>query len=502
MLRGLYNSRVAKQQAIVDKAKAEKRDMTADEKKEFDSLQEEINTLAKALENAPGQKELENKNDGSRQVEDERKRASEITELCRQFDMNAKKFIDEGKTVEEVRAAILDEMIKNGAPIGTRGQAQVTDDAEDKFRRAASDALLMRGGIKLEKPADGAKDMMGMTLRDLAIESLASCGETNLNRRSSDELYSMLSRGFYNPTAAFPAILDNAINKAYVQGYNQAPSTFDLWTTKGTLTDFKANQHNYLAGSAGEFLEVPENGELQADAPNDTQLPSRQLRTYGRQFTMSRQAFINDDIGFLSTVPARYAASAKRTTNNQVYKILVDNPIIYDGVALFSSTHKNLVTIGTAPTEAEVKRVVTALGLHKDPFGKAITIRPAFFIVPVGYAMDMYAIFNSPTMNTSGNTQAVNPLFNLKNQVQVLEEPTLNAMCDGNVLPWFCVANGADCNSIQVDYLNGDEIPKIRRSEQSGTLGFIWDIYLDWGITVMDYRGIVKNPGTQSTFSL
>ena len=31
--------------------------------------------------------------------------------------------------------------------------------------------------------------------------------------------------------------------------------------------------------------------------------------------------------------------------------------------------------------------------------------------------------------------------------------------------------------------------------EQAGQLGFVWDIYLDWGISVMDYRGIVKNPG-------
>ncbi|MPN39804.1 hypothetical protein SDC9_187336 [bioreactor metagenome] len=31
--------------------------------------------------------------------------------------------------------------------------------------------------------------------------------------------------------------------------------------------------------------------------------------------------------------------------------------------------------------------------------------------------------------------------------------------------------------------------------ETAGQLGFVWDIYLDWGISVMDYRGIVKNPG-------
>ena len=39
----------------------------------------------------------------------------------------------------------------------------------------------------------------------------------DLTERSSDELYGMLQRQFYNPTAAFPAILDNAINKAYVE---------------------------------------------------------------------------------------------------------------------------------------------------------------------------------------------------------------------------------------------------------------------------------------------
>ena len=46
-----------------------------------------------------------------------------------------------------------------------------------------------------------------------------------------------------------------------------------------------------------------------------------------------------------------------------------------------------------------------------------------------------------------------------------------------------------------IDYLNGQEIPNIRRMEAPGQLGFIWDIYLDWGISVMDYRGAVKNPG-------
>ncbi len=33
--------------------------------------------------------------------------------------------------------------------------------------------------------------------------------------------------------------------------------------------------------------------------------------------------------------------------------------------------------------------------------------------------------------------------------------------------------------------------------ETPGQLGFVWDIYLDWDVNVMDYRGAIKNPGVQ-----
>ena len=62
-------------------------------------------------------------------------------------------------------------------------------------------------------------------------------------------------------------------------------------------------------------------------------------------------------------------------------------------------------------------------------------------------------------------------------------------------MPWYLIGNTSDTDFIQVDYLNGQEIPTIRRMEAPGTLGFIWDIYLDWGISVMDWRGAVKNNG-------
>ena len=211
---------------------------------------------------------------------------------------------------------------------------------------------------------------------------------------------------------------------------------------------------------------------------------------------MTRQAFINDDIGFITEVPGLYAASAKRTINKQVYKILVDNPAIFDGAPLFDAAHGNLITAGTKPSNEAIQAIMMKMLLQKDPFGEAIMVQPAHIIVPVGYKFLMTTILSSPTINTEGNTQAVNPLYQYREQLNIVEDGTLNALAGaGNPVPWFMVGDKSYAKSLQVDYLNGQETPTIRRSEVPGQLGYVWDIWLDWGITAVDFRGIAKNPG-------
>jgi len=485
--------KIRRQQEIVNAAKADNnRALSAEEQAEFDSLQREIEELTLQIE--AEERQADPSQEIARAIEAERRRVNDITNLCRSFDMDPAQYIGSGASMEEVRAAVLNELKKNHAPV-SQG-VHVTQDEQDKFRAAAVDGLMQRSGIAVSKPAEGASRFRGTSLRDLAIECFSREGvnTSELIHKSNDDLYEMACRQFYNPTAAFPAIMDQTIRKSIVELYNAVPTTFQEFTSKGSLPDFKASaDHEYVIGGVGDFQEVPENGEIKADLPRTELLPLRQLKTYGKQFSMTRQAFINDDIGFLTRVPGLYAQAAKKTIDKQVYSILFNNAAIYDGKALFHADHKNLIATGAAPSQISIQEIILQMQKQTDPFGDPIYMTPAKLVVPMGYEFDLAVIFRSAQVTGSANND-INPLYNYP--LQIIQSPLLNAMAGTGACPWFMVADQASARGIQVDYLNGQETPTVRRMETVGQLGFTWDIWFDAGVTVRDFRGIYKNPGT------
>ena len=211
---------------------------------------------------------------------------------------------------------------------------------------------------------------------------------------------------------------------------------------------------------------------------------------------MTREAFVNDDIGLITEMPGQYAAAAKRTINKQVYQILMTNPAIFDGVALFDrrprqpdgdrrrSWHRHHA--GHHAQAAEPDRPLW--GEHHGP----APVRHR----AVGYGFKMSQILESPQIDVEGiGSHTANALYQYRNTLQVVEEGTINVLAKGGALPWFMAGDPATGRSIQVDYLNGMKTPSIRRSQPAGRLGYVWDIWMDWGVSAVDWRGIAKNPG-------
>lgn len=489
-MHGKLRALLQKQEAIVKAAKAAGRDLTEEEQKQFNALQAEIDQ-AKADDDAR-EKEKEAREIA---IKEERERAAGITSLCRSFGMDPESYIASGKSMDEVRAAVLAELAKDKAPIGNR-KPEVTGDEEDKFRSAAVLGLRQRMGYDSDKERS---PYAGTELKDLATECMEHDGASaeSLRHMSKDELFQHLcnDRAYMNPSAAFPSIMDATVNKTIVDAYQLVPTTFDLWTTKGSLSDFKAeNVHQWEVGGISDFEKVNENGEIKADRPSEKLRPTRKLDSYGKSFSLTREAFINDDIGLLSKTLSEYSAAAKRTIDNQVYDLLLSNAAYADGIALFDKKHGNLATTGAKPGQTGLQDALLQMGVQKDDFGQAIRVIPKYVLIGNQNQFDTYVALHSAQITGSSNND-VNPMYGMA--LQPIIVPQLDAAASAGACPWFVVADPMSAKSIEVDYLNGAETPQVRRMEKPGVLGFHWDVYMDWGITALDYRGIFKNGGAK-----
>lgn len=444
---------------------------------------ERMNEDEKKLKAEEAQRALEVEAQRQEAVKMERQRVTDVSVLCREFGVEPQDHIAQGRSLDEVRAMVLEEMKKRNAP-SAGGTVEVLKDEGDKFRTAASDAILLRSGIRIDKPADGSHELRGLSLRDLAIESLRMVGVEGAARFDNDRLF----RDALTAGGAFGSIMDNTVNKSMKTAYTAQGTTFDAWTSKGSNPDFKAVK-KYQISEAGDLERIPENGEFKHDEMKDEGV-STALLTFGKQFSISRQALINDDISVLTKLPAAYVRAARRGINRGVYQMLGTNPSIYDGTALFHANHANLATSNAAISVAAVGAARAAMRKQKNLRGNEIlNIAPKFLIVPAALETDAEKFAVSIADPSQANPNVINPFAR---KLTIIADAELDAH---SATAWYLAADPADCDNIEVTYLNGSDMPMLESQISFDQLGMKWRIYIDYGITVLDYRGMHKNIG-------
>lgn len=408
-------------------------------------------------------------------VELERQRVDGIMSACRSFGMDPDEYIRSGISLEDANKKILQKLAEER----TATNVSVQLDEADKFRAAATDGLAMRCGLAVEKPAAGASDFRGKRMLNLAAECLERSGVSNA--RDMDE--NMLVREALTGTGQFAGILSNVANKSMAQSYQSAPTTFQIWTGKGNNSDFK-NATRYRLSEADELVKMTENGEF-TNAEITEASVTTSVATYGRSFSITRQALINDDLGALSTIPAKYGAAAKRMINKMVYEVLTSNPTI-EGAALFDTKHGNT---GTAAITVEgIAALKSQMARQTNIGGKeALNIQPAYIIVPPELEITAAQLINSAVDPTKANATP-NPFAN---RLSVVCDPALT-----DTKAWYLAAATGYCPTIEVTYLNGNETPFMESAVQFDTLGIKWRIYQDVGVNLLDFRGLQKSTGT------
>lgn len=411
-------------------------------------------------------------------MEQERKRTSEITALFRDFDVEgADEAIVMGVSVDEARAMVMDQLrARNKGVSVTMGEAE-----SDKFRAAAQDAVLMAAGIPVADAAPGAQELRGHSMVELARESLQREG---LQANFGDNME--LARQAINSTSTFPAIMANLANKSVMVGFNEAETTYQIWAGKGSNRDFKEAARVALS-EAGNLELVPEGGQFQQDFLGEASARTK-VATYGKLFSLTRQAIINDDLGLFSKIATKYGSAAKRLVNKMVYAQLTGNVKMQDNVALFDSKHGNVAATGEALSVKAIAKAITAMRRQKGITGDAtLNITPKYLVVPPELEMVAYQIVNSTAAVDGVNSGVVNPY---KGRFVVVADAELT---DPDA--WYLVADASQHDTIEVTYLNGVETPRLETRQGFDVDGIEYKVAFDCGVSALDFRGVFKNAG-------
>lgn len=383
-------------------------------------------------------------------------------------------------TLEAARAAMIEKVAKTTKPINQRNIEIVADDGT-KFRAAAVDGMLLRAGLKVATPAAGAESLR-FGFKALARECVE---RNNINTRgmSDERIFELALRSTmpYQSKSDFSNVLLDASNKAIMLGWQGVKSTYEAFCKIGSVSDFKTHNRVRLS-DAPTMVKVGENGELQRKSFSDAGA-TVSADTYGVVFGISRQALIDDDLGVFNTIPLMIGARARQQINAFAYDLLAANKLSDGTTACFSSGNGNLAASGAAPSATTLSAARIALMKQTDINGTKLNIEPAFVICGANNADNVIIMLSSEYL--PGNENAKNPFYNLA-------QPIIDANITGN--EWYVAANPI-FPSIEIVFLNGQQTPTIEELPPTEVLGMTMRAYLDWGGSILDFRGLYKNPG-------
>jgi hypothetical protein len=420
--------------------------------------------------------------------ETERNRVSTIYDLTAKLDLErgfAEDLVKRGTDIGEARRLILDQVAAKSEETRTFSQVSIPlggRDAQVTRREAVSNALLHRYSPTLFQLEDAARQYRGMTLMELARESLGNAG-VNTRGLSRD---AVATRALHS-TSDFPEILSAVTNKTLRQAYEAYPRTFMLFCRQVLATDFKA-MHRVQLGEAPQLLEVSESGEFKRGTLGESK-ESYKVKTYGRVVAITRQTLINDDLDAFTRIPAMYGNAIAQLESDVVWGIITANPAMADNKALFHADHKNLAGTGAALSVDAVGKGRTAMakqtGLDKKT---VLNVRPAFLIVPAALelkAEQMVAQNIVPAATSSVVPQSIRTLA-------PISEPRLDAASD---TAWYLAASPNQIDTIEYAYLEGQQGAYIETRNGFDVDGVEIKCRLDFGAKAIDWRGLYKNSG-------
>jgi HK97 family phage prohead protease len=464
----------------------------------------------------------------------EKERAAVISAVCTKYGKDeafVKRMIDEKKTIDQVRASILDDLATESdrtAPVpGSGTRIEVGTEAQEKWAKGASAGLLARLGFlgELAMVAERAKlprgdktailnpaarrhfkdfdgDEDGGEFRSMSIVDLARgfCEAHGVNIRGKygkgllDAALSYRGSGGEQTVSDFAVVLENVMYKVLLGRYAQADDTWRRFCGTDSVQDFRP-ANRYRMGAFGVLPLKPEGAEYPITSIPDGFKLQISTQTYGQKIQISREAIVNDDMGAILDQMGQFGRAAGLTIEKAVYALLAQNgglgpTITYNGITqtLFHALFGN-VGVGAALSMASIEADRVLMKSQKDPNSQEfLNLNPRTLLVPVGLEGTANQINRAKFDPTAGSAfEAPNIVGGLFSDV--VGTPQLSGTRR------YTFVDPAIVAALKVVFLNGDQTPMMAERLNWNVDSQEVKLRLDAKAQAFDPKGAQTNAG-------
>jgi hypothetical protein len=412
----------------------------------------------------------------------ERKRVADINALCDTHGVDSErrsKWLADGKvTVDAVRTAILDGIAERNKASQISPAVLVDNGRSASMVRDATNALLLRAGVKLEKDEaeSGRRHFGAGSLIRMAERVLAAGGVNTSMLADNDIAKRALS------TSDFATILNAVGQKLVRSAYDATPLVHRTVLRRTTANDFK--NKNVIQVAGGQLLEkVPEGGKIPSTNISK-EMASYKLETYGKIIPFTRQMIVNDDFGAIASASQQRGRAAAETERKAVWDFIQSNPNAQDGNVCFDDTvHVNIITASTGAgvTAAHLSTARRLLREQNSSDGVAINSELRYLVCGTKIETVWDQLLNGIYVPTAATTAVTARM----RSVELLVEPLITAE------DWFGFTDYNQVDHFEFAYLAGAEGPQFDQRYSFETEGLELKVTLDFGVGLVDWRGAV-----------
>lgn len=418
--------------------------------------------------------------------------------------------ISEGWDEHQIRREYLSALrnSQSSRPVSGAPAGHVRDHERDCETNALAGALMMRMSIdpeplcRTDQHRRSWEEWMNRGERYQHMSLIDHCREAcrihgAVDPETGSQPYTR--DGFIRAAVSTPTLTNaftTSVNARLLQAYMDAPDSTEFVEVVD-VADFKTNE--VIALGKGSDLEILPRGNTAKHSTFADSQETYRIYRYARQFAVDEQDIIDDNLDAFQSVAPELGMAAAQVRPDLVYYLLMSNPTLAaDSTAVFAAGHNN---DDTNTFSAENLKTGIAAMQNQTQDGRNLNIVPEYIIVGPTLAWLAMELMNS-TQITIGDTSEIRGMANVLNgRMSVISDsrvengvtdPVSGSTAAGSTTEWILASR--PFRTVRVAYLAGSgRRPMLRRfTLDRGQWGVGWDIKLDVGAAILDYRGLYR----------